>query len=72
MLGITRSNQQVLREAILAVNSEEVEALGDNGHGMVYVLRFPLTTANRTAMILTAWIIRHDEDFPRLITCYIV
>jgi len=74
MLGITRSNQQVLREAILAaaVNSDEAEALGDNGHGTVYVLRVPLTTANRTAMILTAWIIRHEEDFPRLITCYIV
>jgi hypothetical protein len=44
VLGITLGNQQVLREAILAaaVNSEEVEALGDNGHGMVYVLRFPL------------------------------
>jgi hypothetical protein len=74
MLGITRSNQQVLREAILAaaMNSDEAEALGDNGYGTVYVLRFPLTTANRTAMILTAWIIRHEEDFPRLITCYIV
>jgi hypothetical protein len=74
MLGITRSNQQVLREAILAeaVNSEEVEALGDNGYGTVYVLHFPLTTAHRTAMILTAWIIRHEEDFPRLITCYIL
>ncbi len=65
-LGITLGNQQVLREAILAaaVNSEEAEALGDNGHGMVYVLRFPLTTAHRTAMILTAWIIRREEDFP--------
>ena len=66
MLGITRSNQQVLREAILAaaVNSDEAEALGDNGHGTVYVLRFPLTITHRTAMILTAWIIRHEEDFP--------
>ena len=74
MLGITRGNQQVLREAILAatVNSEEVEALGDNGYGAVYVLRFPLTIAHRTAVILTAWIIRHEEDFPRLITCYIL
>ena len=60
MLGITRSNQQVLREAILAaaVNSDEAEALGDNGHGTVYVLRFPLTITHRTAMILTAWIPR--------------
>ena len=74
MLGITRSNQQVLREAILAeaVNSEEVEVFGDNGYGTLYVLRFPLTIAHRTAMILTAWIIRHEEDFPRLITCYIL
>src|SRR5262245_4365276 len=74
MLGITWGNQQVLREAILAAarNSDEAEALGDNGHGTVYVLRFPLTTANRTAMILTAWIIRHEEDFPRLILLYSV
>jgi hypothetical protein len=44
MLGIARGNQQMLSEAILeaAVNSEEAEALGDNGHGMVQVLRFPL------------------------------
>jgi hypothetical protein len=33
----------VLKEAILAaaVNSDEAEALGENGHGTVYVLRFP-------------------------------
>jgi Domain of unknown function (DUF6883) len=74
VLGITINNQQVLREAVLAAaaNSDEAEALGDNGHGLVYVLRFPLTTANGTAMILTAWIIRYAEDFPRLITCYIL
>jgi hypothetical protein len=73
-LGITLNNQEVLREAILAAaaNSDEANAIGDNGHGMVYVLRFPLTTANRTAMILTAWIILHGEGFPRLVTCYIL
>jgi hypothetical protein len=74
VLGITRSNQRLLGEAILAaaVNSDEAEALGDNGYGMVYLLRFPLTIAHRTAIIVTAWIIRHEEDFPRLITCYIL
>lgn len=74
MLGITLRNQELLREAILAAaaNSDDAQALGDNGHGMVYVLRFPLTSALKTAMILTAWIIRHGEDFPRLITCYIL
>jgi hypothetical protein len=55
-----------------AANSDEAEAIGDNGYGMVYVLRFSLTTAHAAARILTAWIVRHEEDFPRLITCYIV
>ena len=51
-----------------AVNSGEAEALGDNGHGMVYVLRFPLTTAYRTAMILTAWIIRSFDNLLYIVT----
>jgi len=74
VLGITLSNQNVLRQAILAAaaNSDQAEAVGDNGHGIVYLLRFPLVTAHRTAMILTAWIILHGEDFPRLVTCYIL
>src|SRR5919108_759186 len=56
-LGITLNNQEVLRKAILeaAVYSDQANAIGDNGHGMVYVLRFPLTRANRTTMILTVW-----------------
>ena len=43
VLDITLDNQQVLREAILAaaVNSEEVEALGDNGHGHVIRVTLP-------------------------------
>ncbi len=74
VLGITLNNRNMLREAILAAaaNSDEAEAVGDNGHGMVYVLRFPMVKAQRTAMILTVWIILRAEDFPRLVTCYIL
>ena len=74
VLGITLANREVLRDAILsaAANLDEAQALGDNGHGHVYVLKFPLVTARGGATILTAWIIRHDEDFPRLTTCYIL
>lgn len=43
-----------------------------NGHGEVYVLRFPLETQRERATVLTVWIIRDSEDFPRLITCYIL
>ena len=74
VLGITPANREVLREAILsaAENSEEAEPLGNNGHGEVYVLRFPLETPRGRGVVLTVWIIRDGEDFPRLVTCYIL
>ena len=74
VLGINLANAHTLRRVLLdaATSSEQAEARGDNGFGAVYVLRFPVTTAKGTAIILSAWIIRHGEDFPRLTTCYIV
>jgi hypothetical protein len=73
-LGITLDNAGVLRDAVLraAVESDEVEARGDNGFGEVFVLRFRLETGIGSALVLTAWIIRRDEDFPPLTTCYIL
>ncbi len=74
VLGITLSNCQILRDVILkaAADSDEAEHMGDNGYGAVYVLRFPLQTDRGRAMILTAWIVLHGEDFPRLTTRYIL
>ena len=74
VLGITLDNQEILRRAILhaAGTSEDVEARGDQGHGALFVLRFPLVTAKGRASVLTAWIVRNGEDFPRLTTCYIL
>lgn len=74
VLGITRENQEILRRAILhaAATSEEAEPRGDQGHGTLFVLRFPLVTPRGRAVVLTAWIVRNGEDFPRLTTCYIL
>jgi hypothetical protein len=74
VLGITLANDDVLRQAILsaAENSDDAEPLGNNGHGEVYILRFPVETRRGSATVLTVWIIRDGEDFPRLITCYIL
>jgi len=73
-LGITPANAEVLRAAIrsAAATSDAAEARGDNGFGEVFNLRFALTTGRGSATILTAWIVLHNEDFPRLTTCYIV
>jgi Domain of unknown function (DUF6883) len=72
--GIVAENGEVLRQAILsaAENSDDAELLGNNGHGEVYILRFPVETRRGSATVLTVWIIRDGEDFPRLITCYIL
>jgi len=74
VLGITLANRELLRQAILAAaaNSDEAQPRGDNGHGAVYSLRFLLETPKGSAVVLTAWIVRHGEDFPRMTTCYIV
>jgi len=74
VLGITMGNAETLRDAILteAASSELVEAKGDNGHGGVYALRFDMVTERGRATIQTAWIVRYGEDFPRLVTCYIL
>src|SRR5215510_10422068 len=74
VLGITLANADVLRHALLdaAASSDHVVPRGNNGFGEVYVLRFLLTTTKGTATVLSAWIIRNREDFPRLTTCYIV
>ncbi len=74
VLGITLDNAELLRSAVLqaAATSEDAESRGDNGYGEVFVLRFPLLTETGSATVLTAWIVRHSEDFPRLTTCYIL
>ena len=73
-LGITLANRDVLARALLAAakNSNDFEASGDNGFGETFALRFRLTTEKGSAAVLSAWIIRHNEDFPRLTTCFIV
>ena len=74
VLGITLANREILRQAILraAADSDTVEPRGDVGYGSQYVLRFPMRTIKGRAAVLTAWIVLHGEDFPRLVTCYIL
>ena len=73
-LGITLANKEVLADVLLvaAKNSDDFVPLDDNGFGETYVLRFRLTTEKGSATVLSAWIVRRNEDFPRLTTCFIV
>jgi hypothetical protein len=74
LLGITTANKEVLANGLRSAveNSDDAEFQGNNGHGDVYVLRFVLATERGTGTILSVWIIRDGQDFPRLVTCYIL
>ena len=72
-LGITLANTGVLRQTILSaadirrmLNRSEITGTE------LYVLRFALEAEKGSATVLTAWIVRDGEDFPRLVTCYIL
>lgn len=74
VLGITMVNSETLALALKSVvsSSDQAEFRGNNGHGDVYVLTFSLETERGKATVLSSWIIRDGEDFPRLVTCYIL
>lgn len=73
-LGITQENRQLLADALrrAAANSTDVTPMGDQGFGETFEIRFLLATDKGTATVLSGWIIRPGEDFPRLTTCFIV
>ena len=72
-LGLTADHAEFLRDALLnaalnydATPTEAIE------HGQLYVLDFPLSGFNGQAMVRSGWIVRKNEDFPRLTTCYVL
>ena len=73
-LGITQANAYHLRAAIhsAAADSHDAEARAENSFGKIFNLRFAMSTARGSATVLTGWIVLHNEDFPRLTTCFIV
>jgi hypothetical protein len=76
-LGLTRSDAEELREAILeAIMKNDAVEQTPTAYGRRFVVDFEASRSEgkgyimSTAMVRTAWIIRNDEDFPRLTTCF--
>jgi hypothetical protein len=72
-IGIRVSDVEELRAALLAaaVNSE-CQPGGPSPYGQRYVLDFELSLQDRRVTIRSAWIVRTDEDVPRLTSCYVL
>jgi hypothetical protein len=72
-LNMDISHLEELKQALLsAVEADEAVLAAKNAYGQKYVIDFPLTHEDKTATIHSVWIVKDSEDFPRLITCYIL
>jgi hypothetical protein len=71
-LGLTRDNAERLREMILEAAAREDATEGKlTRHGRLYTVDFVARGLNGDVAVRTGWIVRHGEDFPRLVTCYV-
>lgn len=72
-LGLTATDAQTLREALLAAaRTYDATSSEQDDYGQRYVLDFTMSSSTGEAMVRSVWIVRHDEDFPRLTTCYVL
>jgi len=72
-LGISSRHAEFLRQAILdAVAGIDAVAGDQDAYGVRYLVDFELKRESRQAAIRTVWIVRDHEDFPRLLTCYVL
>ncbi|MEG3926084.1 DUF6883 domain-containing protein [Microcoleus sp. D3_18a_C4] len=70
-LGITLENKAILEAAILesAVN-QDAEIYKSDNYGTQYDIKFFMTTETGSSWVLSCWMIRTHEDFPRLTNTY--
>jgi hypothetical protein len=70
--GYRRNSWQVLHADLLAVAGVDDATLKETGlHGRKYEVPAILTgPAGRQIAVLTVWLVRRVEDFPRFITAY--
>jgi hypothetical protein len=71
LLGMSMDDAEELRSILLQVVKTHDATLGARDkHGQRYRVDFILTWHGREVTIRSAWNIRSDEDFPRLVTCF--
>ena len=71
-LGYTARNWDVLQSELLQVaRTQDSESVEQSAYGEKFELRATLVGPNgRSSDIITVWIVRGDEDFPRFVTAY--
>lgn len=72
-LGIGQEEAEELQDDLLqAAQTYDAIPSKSNQHGQKYVIDFPITRLDKQVIVRSVWIVRYEENFPRLITCYIL
>ena len=73
ILGFTAKDAEELHHALLsAAHTYEAFSIAGDDYGQRYAVDFPMDGPSGTVAIRSLWIVRHGEDFARLITCYVL
>ena len=72
-LGIGPDDAAWLRDRIVeALPGAAAVQTADTPYGTLYQADLTLDTSRGAAVVRTAWIVRRDEAFPRLTTCFVL
>ena len=70
--GLTAEHAELLRQALLdAAQQGEAISTASDAYGQRFVIEWNVAGPTGEADIRTAWIVHHDEDFPRFVSCYV-
>ena len=72
-LGFAESSAPIIRAALLdAILTYDAVPGEIDEHGQRFTVDFRIAGRSGNAMVRSIWIIRTGEDFPRLVSCYII
>lgn len=72
-LGMTNENVTEMREALLLAAQTTAAVVSDrDDYGQRYVIDFLMSGPAGQATVRSSWIVKSDEDFPRLTSCYVL
>jgi Domain of unknown function (DUF6883) len=73
VLGLSAADAESLRATLLlvALDHEVTPTLKDL-YGQRYVLDFMMEGPEGEVIVRSSWIVRAEEDFPRLTSCYVL
>lgn len=72
-LGLTVDDAEWLQQKLLdGIQNQLAEKQESDSFGSRWRVDLPLTRQKRSAVLRTGWIIKTGEQFPRLITCWVL